>query len=225
MTYRYLTLFFLTVTAFSVTGCIFYGDDHDMPDDSLEHGPAEYRLWGEGELIDTISPQSFQTMVEWMHDEAENRTKALFYASLSDSIDDAYIEKTYRLLMSKTGTWPDPGHALVAPSPGNGNDIQVKLYGEHSETTVDSTGNDILFITEYEFTATGGNVHITTSNAEHLRGEFEMVFRRDRMQVSGTNQPEETIDNPRENARMIQGAFDINLQTSRVTSFSQDVEK
>jgi hypothetical protein len=218
MSYRPPSFFYILALVFLVPGCLFY--DEEPGEDTLENGPYELRL--SGEFNDHITPSNFDLSVEWRTVNSGNSVKAIFFASDNDTVNNRAIQKYFQLSIQRYREWPRGGNFGVTQNPDLSADengrLHVELYAEYREDNLDPEDENSFLYIDYNFTVSGGNFYITTSNEEVLRGDFELAFQLDRKH---TQDPfDEGTIGPIENALMLQGAFDIKLQETRVSSFS-----
>jgi hypothetical protein len=217
MPYSSSSILCLLAMVLLLPGCLFY--DEAPENGSTLDGPFEYRL--SGEFNDNITTESFQTGVEW-RPESGDMVKAIFFASKQETVNGKEINQTFKLTIERYREWPRGGNFGVTTnsnlSAADDGRLHATLYSEYREKNIHPEGEEDFLHIDVDFTVTDGNFYITASDDEVLRGDFELFFRMDRKH---TRDPEEEgIIGPVENALMIQGGFDINLQETRVNNFS-----
>jgi hypothetical protein len=217
MYYRLPPLIGVPVLILLLAGCIYYDDEPG--EDGLENGPIQYRL--SGEFDDLVTADDFDIRAEW-RTENNNRVKAVFYASKTDTVENREILKNFALTLIRYREWPRPGNFGIAShsnlSADDDGRLFVSMHSNYREYNLDPDEENDFLHEDYDFTVTEGNFYITTSDDENLRGEFELFFRMDR-KFTRDSTDQGTIG-PINNALMIQGALDMNLPDSRVSNFS-----
>jgi hypothetical protein len=213
-------LSYLTILI-TIQGCTSIAEEE--PDDTLLNGPFLYSM--QGEINREITSDLYELSTEWTKLETEtlNESQALLRASVRDTINGIDTWQRYLITFVNYDNWPVTGEYSVAGisdvRDGLGEDFFINLRSMYREESV--PGNDIerVSLEDYMFHVSGGTVNITTSSSTALRGSFNLNF--DLSEKITWDAIEEVIEGPVENALTVQGAFNIDLTSSRVDLLSQ----
>ncbi len=209
-------LFLLLVTACNTTG-------NEKPDDRIENAPFYYTLMGE--LSADVSIDEFTLRSEWAKPDVEtlNEVQAGFFALQEYTANETNYSHRFIITIVKHNNWPDEGVYSVADiksvRSGNSNDFFVNLKSLYREQSEEEGNDERFYLEDYIFHATGGNIEITTSNSETLRGNFTLSF--DLNEKRTWDGISETISGPDPNSLTINGKFDMDLTTTKVAILSQ----